>query len=389
MKINLIIPSFYPAVIYGGPIFSTLHTCKELSKIDDTEVFVSTTNANMTTRLDVDTNKFIELEKNLFVKYYNETIINKLSIPLLLNVWKDMKSCDVIHLQAMFSTPTPIVLFYNLFLKKPLLLSPRGSLASWIIARGKKNKLRWLNYCIKPFYKKISFHATAQQEKDEILTYFPNAKVFIIPNGIDLKEYSVINNLSKKEYMKKYTNLAIEPEHIIISMGRLHAKKGFDILINAFNELDEKFKNSVLLIAGDDETEGKNLKIQIKKLNLEDRVFLIGSVSNQDKIDFLANADLFALPSHNENFGNVYLESLATGTPIVASTNTPWEEVEEYNCGKWVENKIQDTANAIEHMLETNNNQIRENSKKLALRYEWKNVAIQFEKTFKKIRANK
>jgi len=38
LKINLIIPSFYPAVIYGGPIFSTLNTSKELSKIDDIEV---------------------------------------------------------------------------------------------------------------------------------------------------------------------------------------------------------------------------------------------------------------------------------------------------------------------------------------------------------------
>jgi len=382
MKINLIIPSFYPAVIYGGPIFSTLHTCKELSKINDTEVYVSTTNANMNNRLDVETNRFIELEKNLFVKYYNDTIINKISIPLLLNVWRDMKSCDVIHLQAMFSTPTPIVLFYNLFLKKPLLLSPRGSLASWIIARGKKNKLRWLNYCIKPFYKKISFHATAQQEKDEILTYFPNAKVFIVPNGIDLKEYSVINRLSKKEYMKKYANLNIEPEYIIISMGRLHAKKGFDILINAFNELDKKFKNSVLLIAGDDETEGKNLKAQIKELNLENRVFLIGSVSNQDKIDFLANADLFVLPSHNENFGNVYLESLAAGTPIIASTNTPWQMVEDFKCGKWVNNSIQETKNAMETMLVSINEKTSIQAKKLSNEFGWDSIAKQFKEVF-------
>jgi glycosyltransferase involved in cell wall biosynthesis len=166
-------------------------------------------------------------------------------------------------------------------------------------------------------------------------------------------------------------------------------KKGFDILIDSFSQLDNKFSNSVLLIAGDDETEKVNIEEQIKNLKLENKVFLIGSVSGQDKIDFLENADLFVLPSHNENFGNVYVESLATGTPIVASTNTPWEEVEEYNCGKWVENTIKDTTNAIEYMLENNNNQIRENSKKLALKYEWKNVAIQFKKTFEKMRANK
>ena len=388
MKINLIIPSFYPATIYGGPIFSTLNTCTELSKINNLEVYVSTTNANMTTRLDVETNKFIELEKNLYVKYYNETIINKLSISLLLNIWKDMKNSDVVHLQGIFSTPTPIVLFYNIFLKKPLILSPRGSFASWILEQGTKNKLRWLKYFIKPLSKNIYWHATAQQEKDEIITLFPNAKVYIIPNGINLDDYKIINKLLKRDYINKYTHQNIDAEYILISMGRLHAKKGFDILIDSFSKLNDEFSNSVLLIAGDDETEKVNLEQQIKNLKLENRVFLIGSVSGQDKIDFLANADLFVLPSHNENFGNVYVESLATGTPIVASTNTPWEEVEKYNCGKWVDNTVKNTTNAIEYMLKNNNNQIRENSKKLASKYEWKNIAVQFKEIFERIMKN-
>ena len=76
MKINLIIPSFYPAVIYGGPIFSTLNTCKELVKLKDIEIYVSTTNANMTTHLQVEKNKYLELENKLYVKYYNDTFLN-------------------------------------------------------------------------------------------------------------------------------------------------------------------------------------------------------------------------------------------------------------------------------------------------------------------------
>lgn len=389
MKINLIIPSFYPATIYGGPIFSTLNTCKELSKINNVEIYVSTTNANMTSRLDVKTNTFIELEKNLFVKYYHETWINKLSIPLLFNIWKDMKQSDIIHLQGIFSTPTPIVLFYNIFLKKPLILSPRGSFASWIMQQNAKNKATWLKYCIKPFSKNIHWHATAKQEKNEIISLFPNANIHIVPNGINLDDYKVINKLSKKEYLKKYTKKNLDAKYIIISMGRLHAKKGFDILIDSFSQLDEKYSDSILLIAGDNETEKTNLEKQIKNLNLENRVFLIGSVSNQDKIDFLGNADLFVLPSHNENFGNVYVESLAAGTPIVASTNTPWEEVEEYNCGKWVENNIKETTKAIELMLSNSNKEIIGNSQKLALKYEWKNIAIKFKETFEDIRTSK
>jgi glycosyltransferase involved in cell wall biosynthesis len=385
MKINLIIPSFYPATIYGGPIFSTLNTCKELVKLKDVSIYVSTTNANMHNYLDVKTSSWIELEQNLFVKYYNDTWINKLSLPFLFSVWKDIKQADVVHVQAIFSTQTPIALFYAVLFNKPVFLSPRGSFASWIMQQGTRKKKLWLKYFMKPFSKNIYWHATAQQEKEEIISLFPDAKVYIIPNGINLDEYKTINKLSNNEYVKKYAGQDLHPEYILISMGRLHAKKNFDMLIDSFARLDNKYANSVLLIAGDDETEKTNLERQIKDLNLESKVFLIGSIGGQDKVDFLANADLFVLPSHNENFGNVYAESLAAGTPIIASTNTPWEEVEKYNCGKWVNNTIEETTKAIEEILSQDLETLGENGQKYISKFEWKNIAKEFHSLFQKI----
>jgi len=389
MKINLIIPTFYPAVIYGGPVFSTFNTSKELVKFDDLKLQVSTTNANMNTYLDLEKNKLLEIEEKIFVKYYHDTKLNKISIPFLFNVWKDIKANDLIHIQSIFSTQTPISLFFAKLFKKEIILSPRGSLAPWILNRKKKRKDIWLNYLIKPFIKDITWHATAEQEKNEILSLFSNAKVKIIPNGIDLDDYKIINKLSKKEYLKKFINQKLEVENIIVSMGRIHAKKGFDILVKAFNELDQKYKKSVVLIAGEDENELSNLKDLCKKLNIENKVFFIGKVLGQDKIDFLANADLFVLPSHNENFGNVYAESLASGTPIIASTDTPWSEVEEYNCGKWVKNSVKDTKDAIEYMLSQDLERMAENGKNYISKFEWKNVAKNFHSLFKRILESK
>ena len=387
MKINLIIPSFYPAVVYGGPIFSTLNTCKELSKIKNNQIFVSTTNANMTTHLDVEKNTFVELEKNIFVKYYHDNWINRLSLPLIFNLWKDIKKCDVIHIQAIFSSPTPIALVYSKIFNKPIVLSPRGSFAPWILNIGKKKKDTWLKFLIKPFIQNITWHATATQEKNEILALFPNAEVSIIPNGINLDEYEDINRFTKKEYLKKFVNEDLDAEYVIISMGRLHAKKGFDILIDAFSQLKEKHQNSVLLIASEDENELEKLQSQCIKLGIKNKVFFIGKVSGQDKIDFLANADLFVLPSHNENFGNVYAESLASGTPIIASTNTPWEEVIEYNCGNWVKNTVEETKNAIDELLEKDLKRLGENGKAYISKFQWKNVAIKFNNLFIKLSA--
>jgi hypothetical protein len=112
MRLSLIIPSFYPATVYGGPIFSSLYTCQELAKINGVEVFVSTTNTNKSDRLDVLPNTFLEIENNLNVKYYHDTIVGKFSIGLFLNIWRDIQASDIVHVQAIFNTPVPISLFF-------------------------------------------------------------------------------------------------------------------------------------------------------------------------------------------------------------------------------------------------------------------------------------
>lgn len=385
MKINLIIPSFYPAVVYGGPIFSSLNTAKELAKLDNIEVFVSTTNTNMTSKLDVETNTWIELENNLHVKYYNEMIVDKFSLQLFLNIYKDIKISDIVHIQTIFNTPAPIALLYAKIFKKPILLSPRGALCKWCIGQGSKFKKLWITFLIKPFIKNIYWHATCEAEKEEILNLFPNANIVIVPNGVDVAEYDKYNTLTKKEYLKKYIFKEIDASHIIVSMSRLHAKKGFDILIKSFKKVLDVNPEAILLIAGPDEGEKDNLLSLVKNLQLEDKVYFLNSISGQDKIDFLANADLFVLPSHNENFGNVYVESLASGTPIVASTGTPWQEVGDAECGKWVKNSVEETSKAVIEVLNKDREKMRINSKKLAQKYAWKNIALQFQKVFEEM----
>jgi len=386
MKVNLVIPSFYPAVVYGGPIFSTLHTCEQLAKLDDIKVKVSTTNTNMTSKLDVETNKWKKFSDDFFVKYYDETKVDKFSLQLFLNIWRDIKSADVVHIQSIFNTPTPISLFYAKLFKKPIILSPRGSLGGWCIDNGSKFKDIWLRFLIKPLVQNVTWHATAEQEKLEIQALFPDANVAIVPNGIDYEVFQTFNVLTPKEYVKKFTDQTRDVSKIVVSMGRLQKKKGFNILINSFKKVLDVYPDAVLLIAGPDEGEQHNLEQLVKELAIKRSVFLVGSISGQDKVDFLANADVFALPSHNENFGNVYLESLASGTPIVASTNTPWASVETNKCGKWVKNSEDDTAQAILTLLSEDKDLLGINAKKYAQQYSWKSIAQKFEVVYSSLK---
>lgn len=370
MRLSLIIPSFYPAVVYGGPIFSTLHTSRELARLG-VDIKVSTTNANGHAKLDVEANGFLEIEENLKVKYYNETIVSKFSISLFFGIWKDIRDSDVCHVQSIFSTPTPIALFWAWIFEKPALLSPRGSLGSWCLASGNRFKKLWLKFLISPFVKRVIWHATSEQEKIEIQKIYPNAKIDVIPNGIDLSEFENI-------YVEKI------PQKIV-SMGRLHYVKGFDILIEAFGILKKEFPSATLHIAGQDEGEGENLQNQIDSLSLQDSIFLVGELKERAKVEFLASAEVFALASHNENFGLVYAEALASGTPIVASQNTPWEEVKKVGCGKWVQNTPQEFAKAIIELLQSNPSEMGAKGREYVKKFDWKSIALQFKELFERM----
>lgn len=384
MLISIIIPSFYPAVVYGGTITASLNYAR-LYVQSGHKVYVSTTNTNKIERLDVSTNQFIQIEKNLFVKYYNETIVDKLSIPLILKVWSDIKKADMVHVHAVFNTPIPFSLLYSRILNKPVLLSPHGVLGEWIMNHGLGLKKLWLYLFIRPFAKYVHWHATSNQEKNEILAHFPSAKVYIVPNVIDLAHFSVINKYLKSDYLEKFACIKAQPNKIIISMGRLQKKKGFDILIQSFRLTLNKHPNSFLLIAGEDDGEKDELRSLISKLNLDKNVFLIGNIQGQDKVDFLANADLFVLPSHNENFGIVYAEALATGTPIIASTSTPWEEVEQYGCGKWIQNTTEETSLAMLEMLERNDTNLKISAKNFVKKYSFESIQKELNKVIELI----
>lgn len=382
MKISLIIGSFYPAVRYGGPIFSTLFLSRQLARRGIC-VNVLTTNTNYDDRLDVVTGKFTELEENLFVKYYGWANRKGFSLPMLFNMWRDIKSSDVVLIQPVFAPYAAIALMYAKLFKKPVLISPRGNLMKWCLQEGSRFKKAWLRIFIEPFVDYIHWHATSQQEERMIKSIYKNASVYRIPNGINAEEYDSSNALTPRDYIKKFSKSDTICGNIIVSMGRLHKVKGFDILVDAFNRIRENLPDAVLLIAGEDAGERGNLLRKIQRLNLENRIFLVGQISGQDKVDFISNADIFVLPSHNESFGIVYLEALAAGTPIIASRNTPWKEIENHNCGYWIENTPEEVSKAIEAMLNADYKEMGNRGKEYSHNeFEWGNIAGKFAEIF-------
>ncbi|MBK8389049.1 MAG: glycosyltransferase family 4 protein, partial [Saprospiraceae bacterium] len=82
----------------------------------------------------------------------------------------------------------------------------------------------------------------------------------------------------------------------------------------------------------------KELEELVEKLNLSKSIEFIGEVMGEEKENLLAKSYFLILPSDSENFGNVVIEALAQGTPVITTKGTPWEVLEKRNAGFWVEN---------------------------------------------------
>lgn len=344
IKISFITSAYYPAVVYGGPIFSIKNLAESISLKHI--VRISSANPNGKTRLPDPVNTWIQVSPNLLIKFYKETVIGRFSLPMMLNVWKDIKQVDVVHSHDILSTTNVWAILYSLLYRKPLMLSVRGKLSGWSLEQKSFGKKLWFLLTVKPFIKRLYFHATSHQERDHVVKYFPKAKgVFVIPNPLP--------ELSSKENVFTAARASSDNmySHKIISLGRLHKVKGFDILIRSFKIVLNTFPTSQLIIAGNDEGEKVNLERLVSELKCGDNIIIRGPLYGEEKNSFYSAADVFALPSHTENFGMVYAEALAAGTPIVASTNTPWEEAALAGCGSWVANTPEKFAEAINLIL--------------------------------------
>ena len=383
MRICLVSSSFYPATFYGGPISATWDLSKKLAS-KGVEIYVSTTNANGSNKLDVEHNMFLKKQDNFFVKYYNEQIINKISFAFIFGIWNDIKKSDVVYIQYLFHYTVLFSLLFSVLQKKKIIICPRGCLAIQCLSyKLKYLKKLWLYLFIRPLYKSVIWQASSYLEKEDIKRNFSKARVEIINDGVDFDSFQDFQEISKELLLYKFTKQKFETvSNLFFSMGRLHKIKGFDVLIDAFSKYSEKNINAKLLIAGGDDGEKEHLEQKISKLRISNSVFLIGEIGFVDKKILLNNCDYFTLASEFESFGIVVAEALACGKPIVLSNKTSWKDLEINNCGILADNDKESFFNAFVKIV--NEKYDRKNIKNyLKSNYDWEIIVARFIKILK------
>jgi teichuronic acid biosynthesis glycosyltransferase TuaC len=233
-------------------------------------------------------------------------------LSVLGTVAKVRKNFDFDLIDAHFVYPDGFaaVLLGHCF-RKPVVVSARGSdinrYSTFPIVR------RLLRYTLN---RADSVIAVSKALKEAIMRLgVPGRKISVISNGVDIEKFHTI---SKSEARKKL-GLPIDRK-VILSVGHLTANKGFDLLIRATAILLKRCpeRNIYVVIVG----EGffrKELEKLISAFDLDQYVTLTGTVSHDQLGFWYSAADLFCLASDAEGWPNVILESLACGTPVVAT----------------------------------------------------------------------
>ncbi len=135
-------------------------------------------------------------------------------------------------------------------------------------------------------------------------------------------------------------------------LGRLHPRKHIERLIDALAQLsrDEQARCELVIIGSGKPAYEAFLREQAKRLQLTNIRFA-GFVEGEEKQQLLASLSALFVPSDFENFGMIIPEALHCGTPVWASTGTPWQLLNERGCGWWQEPKVENIVSTMRQII--------------------------------------
>lgn len=231
---------------------------------------------------------------------------------------------------------------------KPYIISPHGMLypTALKISRWKKYPMLklWFN---KDIHGAACLHVTCREEMEHCRAFGYKGPIAVIANPVvfpdDVK-------LAKEKPTEKSIGF----------LGRLHPIKRVDNLLRGAAIAKKRgcLAFSIEIMGKGSEEYEQFLKDEVARLGLKDMVNFVGFVNGKEKYDRLTRLHALMVPSEQENFGMIVPEALICGTPVYASLGTPWQELNEHNCGWWRDNSPETIAEVIADIVSRSNDEI-------------------------------
>jgi glycosyltransferase involved in cell wall biosynthesis len=349
VKILHYIPVYAPAWQFGGPILSVSQLCEGLVSLGH-EVEVFTSNAGLENHPNIISNH-PTVNNGVTVTYFSSVSgIGGIHSPgMEETVKRRVKEFDLVHITGIWQPTSYAACQAAKTFNIPYILSLRGALSpySW----SQKTLKKTLYYLWRERWNvnnATGIHYTAQQEFEECHWLNFSGKPIIIPNGLDT-DFWQSDPLGAKAWREKQEFK--KDEFLLLNVGRLHHKKGLDLLPSVLNKIrDLEWK--MIFVGGDDDGTKNQLIRQFESLKLSDRVHFLPKCEPQKLCAIYSACNLFVLPSRHENFGNVVVEALACGCPVMISDRVGLHrEISRDNMGWVLKRNVGDWVTAIRNLI--------------------------------------
>lgn len=229
--------------------------------------------------------------------------------------------------------------------KRPYLITPHGMLYPAAIKRSYWKKWPLLQLF---FHTDIAnadcFHATCRQEMEHIRNFGYTGPIAIIPNP------TVSPDFLDEIAQQKAAIMSQKRVNRFGFLGRLHPVKKIENLLYAIASLPDKHDCELIIMGKGDPDYEQFLRNEVTRLRLMNVTFR-GFVSGREKYEELVRLSGLFVPSDFENFGMIVTEALSVGTPVMASLGTPWEDLNTYKCGWWVDRGPDSIAHVMEQIM--------------------------------------
>lgn len=247
---------------------------------------------------------------------------------------------DLIQIQSMWELSYHKVMAEARKLGIPYIVTPRGMLEPWSMSHKKwKKKLGWWLYQRKDVQKAACVYATARMEAEHVTELGITTCKAVIPNGIETDAYPCKTSF---DVVRKQ----------VLFLGRIHVKKGIEILFDAWKRVYPDYSKWQLLVVGNGEADYKHsLENKAEILGLKDCIKILPPMFGAAKTKIYQESAMFCLPSYSENFGMTIAEAMSCGTPVITTKNCPWEILNESKIGWCIDLSVDNIERALREAM--------------------------------------
>jgi glycosyltransferase involved in cell wall biosynthesis len=270
-----------------------------------------------------------------------------LGLSALTQAARALRDADVIHLHGPWYPSNLQISTLAGHMGIPYGVSLHGMLDDWSMEQKAYRKRIYHAVFGKRFLDGAAWvHCSTHSERAQATQWFIRARAAVIPNPVDLEPFASLDGgaLARQEL-----GLAERAPYTVLFLGRLHKKKGLELLLDAAAVARADGFVVSILVAGtsEDPEYMRSLQQKVADLGLQGQVHFLGFVSGLTKTSLYQCADLVVTPSSQENFGYVQVEALACGTPVITAPIDFSAELEASGGAEIVERDPRTLAAAI------------------------------------------